>query len=119
MKTVAVYKEAFQAHLAKGRLEAEGISSIVVEEYWEIGGGKVQVAEADVERAEQILKEDYAGDLSALDQEVTEERCPKCGSLSVFYMPESESRPARFFFSDIVRLFQRKKWRCEGCGAKW
>ena len=92
MKTVATFREAYQAYLAKGKLEAEGISSIVVDEYlvginWmysqAIGGVKVQVPEADYERATKILKEDYAKDLDALDQEGPKESCPKCGSLSI------------------------------------
>jgi hypothetical protein len=119
MKTVATFTESYKAHLAKGRLEAEGISSIVVSGQLEFGGGKVQVAEADFERAEQILKEDYTREIDALDQEGLRGSCPKCGSVSILYGPDSESRPTRSFLSDIVRFFQRKKWKCVSCGAKW
>ncbi len=33
MKTVATFREAYQAYLAKDKIEAEGISSILVDEY--------------------------------------------------------------------------------------
>jgi hypothetical protein len=54
-----------------------------------IGGVKLQVAEADYERAEKILKEDYSKDIDALDQEGPKESCPKCGSHSISLRPYS------------------------------
>ena len=128
MKTVATFREGYQAYLAKGKLEAEGISSVVVDEYliginWmysqTIGGVKVQVAEADYERAEKILKEDYSKDVDALDQEGPKESCPKCGSPSISLRPYSRwwLIPSLFFEAPI--FFRRKKWRCTSCGAIW
>jgi hypothetical protein len=128
VKTVATFREAYQAYLAKGKLEAEGISSIVVDEYvvginWmysqAVGGVKVQVAEADYERAAQILKEDYTKDIDALDQEGPKDSCPKCASLSISLRPYAWwwLIPSLFFEAPI--FFRRKKWRCNNCGAIW
>jgi hypothetical protein len=128
VKTVATFREAYQAHLAKGKLEAEGIPSIVVDEYlagvnWmysqAIGGVKVQVAEADYERAEEILKEDYSKDVDALDQEGPKESCPKCGSHSISLRPCSLWWLIPSFFFEAPIFFRRKKWRCIDCGAIW
>ena len=128
MKTVATFREAYQAYLAKGKLEGEGISSIVVDEYvvginWmysqAVGGVKVQVTEADYERASQILKKDYTKDLDALDQEGPKDSCPKCGSFSISLRPYSRwwLIPSLFFEAPI--FFRRKKWRCNNCDAIW
>jgi hypothetical protein len=128
VKTIATFREAYQAYLAKGKLEAEGISSIVVDEYlvgidWmlsqAIGGVKVQVAEADYERAAQILKEDYTKDLDALDQEGPKDSCPKCGSLLISLRPYSRwwLIPSLYFYAPI--FYRRKKWRCTNCSAIW
>ena len=62
--TVATFDTPFQASLAKNRLEAEGIAAYLLGEstvgwFWylsnAVGGIKLQVAEADLERAGEIL----------------------------------------------------------------
>jgi hypothetical protein len=93
MKTVASFRDASQAYLAKGRLETEGISAILLDEYlvgidWTysqaIGGVKVQVTEADHERASKILQQDCSDKLKAMDIGASsEEVCPRCGSTSI------------------------------------
>jgi predicted RNA-binding Zn-ribbon protein involved in translation (DUF1610 family) len=128
VRPVATFREAYQAYLGKGKLEAEGISSIVVDEYlvginWmysqAIGGVKLQVPEADYERAADLLKEDYAKDLEAMEQEITKETCPKCGSRSISLRAYSKwwLIPSLFFAAPI--FFRKKKWRCADCGEVW
>ncbi len=62
--TVETYQNAMQAHLAKNHLEAAGIRCVLADEHsvsnlWHlsiaIGGIKLQVAESDLERAEEVL----------------------------------------------------------------
>ena len=99
MRTVASFREAYQAYLAEGKLETEGISAIVLDEHlaeinWlysqAIGGVKVQVPEADYEsRALKILEGDYAEDLLVLDPDKSTDRCPECGSASISVKPYS------------------------------
>ena len=96
MRTVASFREPYQAHLAKGKLEAEGIPAIVLDEHLvqinfnfsqAIGGVKVQVPEAALDEAREILKADHLEKLSAADEAKLEpaphEVCPKCGSDSI------------------------------------
>jgi tetratricopeptide (TPR) repeat protein len=70
--TIAAFSFPAQAHVVKGRLEAEGIRAFVVDEElvtanWlysgAVGGVKVKVREGDVERALDILG------MEALDEE--------------------------------------------------
>ena len=125
MKTVATFREAYQAYLAKGKLEAEGIFTIILDEYliginWmysqAIGGVKLQVPEADFERAREILKEGYSQEIDAInDRDV----CPACGSPSISIRPYScwWLIPSILFLFPI--FFRRKKWKCVDCGHEW
>ena len=132
VKTVASFREPYHAHIAKGKLETEGIPAVVVDEhlvqiYWvlsqAIGGVKIQVSEADVERAREILELDYIEELSVAEEAqlspAPEDICPKCGSDSI-----SSNRyslwsliPSIIFLLPI--FFRRKKWVCNDCGAAW
>jgi hypothetical protein len=129
VKTVVSFRDAPQAYLAKGRLEAEGISAILLDEYlveinWTysqaVGGVKVQVSETDYERANKILRQDYSDELKSMDIGVPEgDVCPKCGSQSVGAQRYSlwSLIPSLFFF--VPFFFRKKKWRCAVCGAVW
>jgi ribosomal protein S27AE len=128
LKTVATFREAYQAHLAKGRLEAEGISAIVLDEYtvginWmysqAIGGVKLEVQDLDYDRALKILKEDYGQDLMAQQDDISKDVCPRCGSPSISVRPYSVwwLIPSLLFLVPI--FFRRKKWKCSNCGAVW
>lgn len=68
--TLARYHDPIEAHIACGRLRAEGIDAHVADDQlglanWEwrlaVGGIRVRVADADVERAQRVLKEMDAG----------------------------------------------------------
>jgi hypothetical protein len=132
VKTVASFREPYQAHLAKGKLEAEGIPAIVLDEHlvqinWNfsqaIGGVKVQVPEAALDQAREILKSDYLEKLSATDEAklepTPEDVCPKCGSDSISSHRYSlwSLVPSLLFLLPI--FFRREKWVCNDCGATW
>ncbi len=68
--TLARYHDPIEAHIACGRLRAEGIDAHVADDQlglanWEwrlaVGGIRVRVADADVERAQHVLNEMDAG----------------------------------------------------------
>ena len=68
--TVARYHDPIEAHIACGRLRAEGIDAHVADDHlglanWEwrlaIGGTRLRVAEADAPRARRVLEELNAG----------------------------------------------------------
>ncbi|MFP4559985.1 MAG: DUF4870 domain-containing protein [Thiohalorhabdus sp.] len=72
MITIATFDNQALAHIAKGRLEAEGIPAEIADDHliqtdWlygvALGGIKVQVPEAHAARAHSILEQDYSGEL--------------------------------------------------------
>ena len=67
---VGVFSDRYQAQFAKGRLEAEGIEAVFLNEhnantefsnYWGNGQIKLAVKEADVATARELLRCDYSG----------------------------------------------------------
>ena len=66
--TIATFSQAIEAHLAQGRLDAEGVESVIADEHTiaanplystAVGGVKLQVREADVDRATAILESSF------------------------------------------------------------
>lgn len=128
--TIATFNDYTEAHILKGRLEAEGIlcflkdeNIVAVQPFYSfaVGGIKLQVTEGDVEEAFNILKEIRQGDneyilddsieLASPEQE-KEIKCPNCGSDKIEeVVPDSSS-----LFS---RLFRKQKYICRNCGNSW
>ena len=124
MKTVASFREPYQAHLARGKVV---LDEHIVQINWNlsqaIGGVKVQVSDQHFDRAREILSAEYLEELSAIDearlQPASEDICPKCDSSSI-----SPKRYSRWFLIPSLLLllpifFRRKKWVCNDCGAAW
>lgn len=72
MITIATFDTMPDAHIALGRLHAEGIEAHLADQHlvqtdWlyaiAVGGIKLQVAEEDAPRARAILATDYSGEL--------------------------------------------------------
>ncbi len=68
--TIARYALTYEAHLARARLESEGIEVLIADEHTmalqslyadALGGARLQVRDEDVERARAILDEDRSG----------------------------------------------------------
>lgn len=133
--TVETFTGPIDAHLAKGRLEAEGIPAFVVNEHhvwanWTLshalGGVRVQVASADAERATLILEEHAAGNFASdLEEEFPDlegEPCPQCGSQDF----ESQ-RPVGMLALVVLTLglinvifpIRREMRTCTQFGARW
>jgi hypothetical protein len=132
LKTVATFREPYEAQLVCGKLEAEGVPAVVQDEYlvqmnWTysqvIGGVKVQVPEEALERARQILAEGQGEEFGKtedfIEESDEEDIFPKCGS--------SFTSPRPYSFSSIVLsiiyclpIFWRKEGRvCKNCGTVW
>ncbi len=92
--TVASFDSPIEAHLAKGRLENEGVPVFIAHEnhVWAnwvfsqaLGGVKVQVLEKNVEAARKVLRKhlkgEYELDLSSEFNDIKNNCCPKCGSV--------------------------------------
>ncbi|HLA75528.1 MAG TPA: DUF2007 domain-containing protein [Gammaproteobacteria bacterium] len=74
--TIATYDNMPLAHIAMGRLQAEGIPCMLADENlvqtdWlysiAVGGIKLQVSPQYVSWAQEVLETDYSSDLSAMD----------------------------------------------------
>lgn len=131
--TVASFGEPVAAHLARTRLEAEGIECIVHDEYlvrvnWllsnAVGGVKLMVPAWDAERARDILRPRPRLVVVADDDGSTEDRgemiCPRCRSYDVYYTRFSRRAAGVFLllFGFIVPWL-RRRWLCKQCGYEW
>lgn len=129
---IATFTDVLNAHIARSKLESEGIPCFLMNErfvhtYWlysnATGGVKLSVQQSDVEKAKAILRT-VSVDETPEDQEVLENepqiQCPKCSSPEVYY--ERFSRKLVFLsllFLGIPLPFLRRKWKCQNCGWLW
>lgn len=133
--TVGTFTSPIDAHLAKGRLEAEGISAFVAHEHhiWAnwvlshaLGGVKLQVVSENAAKAQAILKEHVEGKYeAALEEEFPDIKgnaCPKCNSKEF-----KNAIPFGLLALVILTLglisvifpVRRENHTCLKCGNKW
>jgi len=132
--TVARFSHPVEAHLARTRLECEGIVCVVADEYlvrvdWllsnAVGGVKLMVPAWELARAREALRPrpylvDVA-DLNACRDENDEELiCPRCRSYDV-YFHRFDRRVASLFwlFAGFIVPWRSHKWVCKECGYEW
>ena len=129
---VASFREPFKAHLASGRLKAEGIQAVVLDEHlvrldWvlsqAIGGVKIQVPEANLEEARKVLEADCTQELLAIEGDQADAPpdalCPRCGSGLISSHPYSPWSIVPSIFFLLPLFFRWKKWVCGDCGNSW
>ena len=131
--TVATFSQPHDAYLAKAKLESEGITCFVADEYFvtvnwlfsnAIGGVKLQVPKWESELARDVLRPRpqlivvaKEGDGSIPEDERV---CPRCGSLDVYYT--RFSRRAGFLAIALVGFLLpwiRRRWQCKQCDFEW
>ncbi|MGH8397892.1 MAG: putative signal transducing protein [Gammaproteobacteria bacterium] len=132
--TVASYVNAWEARIASGRLESEGISIFIADENyvlqnWAIsqalGGVKIQVLASDVDEARKVIAALNNGEYALFPDTETERNaepaCSKCGSHDI---------KTRFSLRSWVLMLgtlaagagypaRRNMHQCQGCGHKW
>lgn len=126
MVTIATYEKAEEARLAQCVLEGSGIGAFVegdllVDVAWiysnAIGGVKVQVDPADVERATNVLAQ---AKMTVVPSSTEIPRCPECESQKVEYQRWS---PTVFFLSLLLLglplPFLKRKYQCLDCLSSW
>jgi hypothetical protein len=127
--TVASYTDAVQAHLARGRLEAEGIPATLAHEHhvWAdwmmsnaLGGVKVQVPVTYRERAQEILGRHDRGEYELPIPESDIQHCPKCGSTTI----EEDKTTWKIAFLGLFIFhvplpFRRGWYKCKTCAHSW
>ena len=119
---VARCQDSINAHLIQGRLESEGIASIIHNEFraYDIGTVEVLVYAKDYDRAYQIIHN--------TTPEFTSEEivCPFCGSTDIAPVPRHKTQfinGLTIFLSLIGSIFIPKaplaKYRCNKCNSQF
>lgn len=142
--TIATFGYPTEAYISKTKLDSEGIWSFVADEYtvtmnWlysnAIGGVKLQVKEADIEKALAALTQNLPNrEFIEEDIEESEERfkCPSCGGINLTYQRYATGLVFGswllswlsfiFFFGmegGFVLPFLKRKWHCQDCKFEW
>jgi hypothetical protein len=133
--TVARFTGPIEAHLAKGRLETEGIPTFIAHEHhiWAIwmysdalGGIKLMVPHDKAEEARTILASHINGEYEAALKEVfpdvVEDKCPTCGSTQFERTAAGTQLLLAILtlgFIGIIFPLTKDNRRCLNCGTKW
>ncbi|MGO9147653.1 MAG: hypothetical protein ACLQDF_14930 [Desulfomonilia bacterium] len=131
--TIATYIGAWEAHLARAKLESEGIYALVLDDQtasinWIYSSAlcavRLQVREEDSKRAIHLLETTAEEEpailqkFSALD--TTAPICPACGSSNISRARfSSPVAVLSFLLFGLPFLFIRKRFVCKNCGRKW
>ena len=91
--TITSFTNYLEAHIAKGRLEAEGIKTFLADKHYismvwylsdALGGIRIQVLEKDQDKAQKIisahLNGEYEEELNQEFSSIESNSCPKCHS---------------------------------------
>ena len=125
--TVATFSQPFEAHLARTKLESEGVTCFVSDEHviavnWllsgAVGGVKLKVPAWQADRAREVLRP--KPHLVVVADNDTELACPNCRSVDVYY--QRFSRRAGFFamvFLGFLLPWMSRSWQCKQCGYEW
>jgi len=133
--TIATFINPLEAHIVRGRLEAEGIETYVAHEHhiWAnwflstaLGGVKLQVKPEDVLRAGEILRQEQAGDYESLVADTVGETaepqpaCPVCRSMDITPVRRS-GRISLFivWLSSLPLPYSGVTMSCRNCGHSW
>lgn len=122
--TIAHFIFPLDAHIARAKLESEGIPVFVADQhmvggYWlysnAIGGVKVQVPQAQAAQALEVLQRDDSVDLIA-EQGDSQTQCPACGGFETEVVRTGQRLGylTHILFVPITWLGWRVK--CRTCG---
>jgi hypothetical protein len=125
--TIASFSQVIDTQLAKRKLESEGIECFIVDEHvfsidWlypnVVGDVKLQVNEANVGRAIEILQQ--TDSMEDVFSENDEPHCPNCNSSDVYYERFSQRLAFASWLLLIIPFpFLKRKWKCRKCGYHW
>jgi hypothetical protein len=129
---VAAFPQPVLAHIARGRLEAEGIECALADEnivavQWlysgAVGGVKLLVRESHQERALRILREADPRRSSSsrwVTGDLDEPRCPRCGCLDLAREPAPRwlLLPS-WLLLGVPLAFLPRGWRCRHCSHRF
>ena len=135
LTTVASFAEPWNAHILRGRLEAEGLFAVVVHEHhvglnwpWALAlsGAKVQVLDDEREAALDIARRGLAGDyrreLEPVFGPLDDPCCPHCRS-DRFTSRRPVSMLAMlavlYLYFGVIFPLRASVHRCRVCGTRW
>jgi hypothetical protein len=119
--TVATFSLPFEVHLAKAKLESEGIECFVADENmvslnWlyagAIGGIKLRVSESDYLQAKKILNAEPL-DFTLRGEDAAVLTCPRCHASKVRVL-----KAATVFWRQFFRR-PKASHECLECGQAW
>ena len=125
---IGAYENAIEAHLARGRLEAEGIPAYVCHEhhitmYWLISlalqGVKIYVHPMHGDRAREIIAAHDRGEY-ALPDDAEVPACPRCQSTKL--SRHRMSWKSALLVANLVAIPLHFRWatiRCDTCRHEW
>ncbi|HEX2590086.1 MAG TPA: hypothetical protein VHL34_01240 [Rhizomicrobium sp.] len=132
--TVATFTEAWEAHMLRGRLEAEGVRASLAHELhvannWPIatalGGVKVQVPAEDAQRAFDIEAACAAGryrdELRQTFGDLDDVHCPGCGGHDLTRSRSFAQLLLLLISSYFATIFplSTQLYRCNACDTRW
>jgi len=130
LTTIRQYRDLSAAIVARGAIESAGIFCFLKDENfvrldWQmsnlIGGIRLQVAAADVEAAEAVLREPVPESIALTDQPLFEQpHCPRCDSIDIAW--ERHGRKAALvslYLASLPLPRGSESWRCSSCGLRW
>jgi hypothetical protein len=123
--TVALFHQPHEAHLARGRLESEGIHCALRDELmgslaWPPDMGvRLCVPAWQAEHARRVLAACEPRESSAdwVTGELDALRCPRCGSLRVRIAPARSGSGWRLL--GLPLPFSRRRAGCRRCAHRW
>ncbi len=130
--TIAAFREPIEAHLARSRLECEGVACKLADEHIAgvyagaaaaVGGVKLQVRERDREHALRLLEESSARPAASAEWVTADLDAPRCGSCGSLRIEREPLGPGRTLLAwlllGIPLPFLRRWQRCLRCGERW
>lgn len=128
-ETIATFENAIQAHVAKAKLESEGVDSYIRDEHTigvnplytaALGGVKLQVEAQDADLARRILARDES-EMEQEEGEVKASVCPRCASNVIELRDETMGRVMTvlsWLLSGAI-FRGRNHWTCKRCRHSW
>lgn len=128
--TIRRYRDLSEAIVARSVIESAGIYCFLQNENivrldWQIsnfiGGIRLQVPEAEVAVAEELLSQPMSASIELLDDETyIQPRCMRCDSLDLTYEGASRGAAlASLYLFALPAPLGEKTWRCNHCGLRW
>ncbi|MBI3136661.1 MAG: DUF2007 domain-containing protein [Bacteroidetes bacterium] len=128
--TVKTFDNSIDAYLLKSKLESEGIVCYLFDEHTvsvnplynvTVGGIKLKINEADLEKAQQVYAEIQASPYT--DDKGNAIQCPNCQSIDLFTGYDAR-KGVKGFFSTLgallltfVPAYSKKMYKCKKCGT--